>query len=72
MIIGSKQRLANIINDPQIELGEATIKRVNKSKTLGVVIDDHLTWNTQIDNITKKVIRATFRLQFSRKIFLVY
>jgi hypothetical protein len=46
IIIGTKQRLANIINDPQIELGEATIKRVNKSKTLGVVIDDHLTWNT--------------------------
>ena len=58
MIIGSKQRLANIINDPQMELGEATIKRVNKSKTLGAVIDDHLTWNTQIDNITKKVSKG--------------
>ena len=58
MIIGSKQRLANIINDPQIELGEATIKQVNKSKTLGVVIDDHLTWNTQIDNIAKKVSKG--------------
>ena len=56
-IIGSKQRLANI-NDPQIELGEATIKRVNKSKTLGVVIYDNLTWNTQIDNITKKVSKG--------------
>ena len=58
MKIGSKQRLANIINDPQIELGEAAIKRVNKSKTLGVVIDDHLTWNAQIDNITKKVSKG--------------
>ena len=34
------------------------INRVNKSKTLGVVIDDHLTWNTQIDNITKKVSKG--------------
>ena len=50
--------IANIINDPQIELGEATIKQVNKSKTLGVVIDDHLTWNTQIDNIAKKVSKG--------------
>jgi hypothetical protein len=56
MIIGSKQRLANI-NDPQIELGEATIKQVNKSKTLGVVIHDNLTWNTQID-ITKNVSKG--------------
>jgi hypothetical protein len=63
MIIGSKQRLGNIINDPQIELGEATIKRVNKSKTLGVVIDDHLTWNTQIDNITKKVSKGICMLR---------
>ena len=38
------------------------INRVNKSKTLGVVIDNHLTWNTQIDNITKKV--SILPLQF--------
>ena len=34
MIIGSKQRLTNIVNDPKIGLGEAEIKRVDKSKTL--------------------------------------
>ena len=43
MIIGSKQRLSNITNDPKFELGEAEIKRVDKSKTLGVTIDEHLT-----------------------------
>ena len=60
MIIGSKQRLANI-NDPQIELGEATIKRVNKSKTLGVVIYDNLTWYIVIyDNLTSIISRKKF------------
>ena len=57
MIIGSIQRPASIINDPQIPLGEESIQRVNKSKTLGVVIDDHLMWNAQIDNVTKKFLR---------------
>ena len=31
MIIGSKQRLTNIANDPKIVLGEAEIKCVDKS-----------------------------------------
>ena len=39
MIIGSPKRISNIITDPKIELGESVIKRVNKSKTLGIIID---------------------------------
>ena len=57
-IIGSKQRLTNITNDPKIELGEAEIKRVDKSKTLGVIIDEHLTWKNQVDSIRKKVSKG--------------
>ena len=54
MIIGSKQRLTNITNEPKSELGEAEIKRVDKSKTLGVIIDEQLTWKNQVDSIKKK------------------
>jgi hypothetical protein len=36
MIIGSRQRISNFVTDPKIELGESVIKRVHKSKTLGV------------------------------------
>ena len=39
MIIGSRQRISNIITDPKIELGESVIKRVNKSKTIGIIIE---------------------------------
>ena len=42
MIIGSRQRISNLVTDPKIELGESVIKRVHKSKTLGVIIDEHL------------------------------
>ena len=63
MIIGSKQRLTNITNDPKIELGEAEIKRVDKSKTLGVIIDEHLTWKNQVDSIRKKVSKGIAMLR---------
>ena len=63
MIIGSKQRLTNITNDPKIELGEAEIKRVEKSKTLGVIIDEHLTWKNQVDSIRKKVSKGIAMLR---------
>ena len=45
MIIGSRQRISNLVTDPEIELGESVIKRVHKSKNLGVIIDEHLLWN---------------------------
>ena len=57
MIIGSQQCISNIITDPKIELGESVIKRVNKSKTLGIIIDEHLSWNDQIQNVVSKVFR---------------
>ena len=48
MTIGSRQRISNIITDSKIELGESVIKRINKSKTLGIISDEHLSWNDQI------------------------
>ena len=68
MIIGSKQRLINITNDPKIELGEAEIKRVDKSKTLGVTIDEHLTWkNQEKSSIKKKVSKGIAMLRRMRE-----
>ena len=58
MIIGSKQPLTNIVSGPKIELGEAEIKRVDKSNALGVIIDEHLTWKNRVDSIKKKVSKG--------------
>jgi hypothetical protein len=38
MIVGSRQRISNILTDPIVKLGDSTIKRVNKSKTLGSLL----------------------------------
>ena len=55
MIIGSRQRISNLVlTDHKIELGESVIKRVHKSKTLGVIIDEHLLWNHQIQKLQKE------------------
>ena len=68
MIIGSKQRLTIIVNDPKIELGEAEIKRADKSKTLGVITDKHLSWENQIDSIKKKGSKGIAMLRRNERI----
>ena len=52
MIIGSQQHISNIITDPKIELGKSVIKRVNKSKTLGTIIDEQKLQNRAARIIT--------------------
>jgi hypothetical protein len=68
MIIGSRQKLSKIINEPDIHVGETTIKRVSYSKTLGVVIDEHLTWQRQIENIQTKISKGIGMLRRIKKI----
>ena len=58
MIAGSRQRIDKIENDPDIRLGNDNIKRVKETKTLGIIIDDQLKWNTHINNVVAKVSRA--------------
>ena len=65
MIIGSRQKLSKIINEPEIHVGETTIKRVSYSKTLGVAIDKHLTWQRQIENIQTKISKGIGMLRRS-------
>ena len=68
MVIGSRQRLSKISNELEIHVGETTIKRVSYAKTLGVVTDDHLTWERQIDNIQTKISKGIGMLRRMKKI----
>ena len=49
-----RQRLTQLPTNPKIAVGGSTIKSVNKTKTLGIIIDKHLAWNNQIKNIVSK------------------
>ena len=42
MLIGSKKRLSQLISDQTINVGDFNIKRVKKTKSLGLCIDESL------------------------------
>ena len=56
MVIGSRQRLATFDGHRiNVFVGNDRIERVNSSKSLGLKIDENLTWKRHIDEISKKV-----------------
>ena len=56
MLIASRQKLQSLSSDPPVlEMNGERISQVHSSKSLGVIIDEHLSWNTHIDNLAKKV-----------------
>ena len=55
VIIGSHQIKKRCNSDCLIKIGNMPIKRVSASKSLRVMIDENLTWHSQVDLITKKV-----------------
>ena len=57
-----------MLNEPEIHVGETTIKRVRSFKTLGVVIDEHLTWERQIENIQTKISKGIGLLRRMKKL----
>ena len=67
MIIGSRQRLDKIENDPEIKLWGVNIKRVKHTKTLGIFVDEQLQWKNQIESIITKVSRGIGMLRRIKK-----
>lgn len=55
MLIGTRQKLKNILEDPKVGIGDNGLKRVTATNSLGVLIDENLCWDEQVDNISKKV-----------------
>ena len=66
MVIGSHKRLHQTQSDPPITLGDNLIKIVKVTRSLGLMIDETLTWDVQVTLITKKVnkgLNVTWRLR---------
>ena len=56
MVIGSRQRLATHANlDLDVFVDNKRISRVSSSESLGLTMDESLTWSKLIDNISKKI-----------------
>ena len=58
MVIGSQQRLSKITSDSEISIGPQNINRVKHTKTLGVLVDENISWKNHIDAACKKISKA--------------
>ena len=66
MLIGSRQRLRSFVHSPSLKIGRAQTSQVPSTKSLGIYIDENLTWNVHIENLSKKIasgIGALKRIQ---------
>ena len=56
MLIGSRQRLISTLSDnPSFEINGIPLDRVSKTKSLGVLLDENLTWSSHINKMTKRI-----------------
>ena len=58
VIVGYRQRLNNVNNDPDLKLGGSRMTTVKETKTLGVTVDDQLKWKFHVNNIVSKVSKG--------------
>ena len=54
MLIVSRQKLSQVKSDPDLHIGFDGISRVSSTKTLGVLVDENITWGNHIDYVAKK------------------
>ena len=54
MLIGSRQKLNSLSVLPDLEINGTQFNRVDFTKSLGVLIDENLTWSNHINAISKK------------------
>ena len=55
MLIGSRQRLCTFRSTPYLSINGNPIKQVFQAKSLGVTIDENLSWNEHIKEISRKI-----------------
>jgi hypothetical protein len=58
MIIGTRQKLSNLSQSVSVFIDGKVLKEVESKKTLGVLVDKHMCWHKQIDNISKKALEG--------------
>jgi ribonuclease P/MRP protein subunit RPP40 len=64
ILIASRQRLATLDNhNLTVNINGNNIKKVDKCKHLGVIIDKHLTWNDNIEYTRKQALKGLHMLK---------
>ena len=70
MIIDNSRRRKKGESLPQLFIDREKIKRVDKTKYLGVVADDTLGWEEQYESVKKKVARGLAAMKKLKGILL--
>ena len=68
MVVGHKRQTNSISEPIEIKINQEPIKRVQKVKYLGTMVDEKLTWNEQYKKIKSKIKSALSFLQKVRNI----
>ena len=55
LLIGSKQRLLNFTAKPTASINQFPIKQVSTVRSLGVHIDENLTWECHVNELSKRI-----------------
>ena len=55
MLIGSRQRLSTLSDTLELSIDNVPIEQVFSVKSLGMYIDENLTWHSHIDKLCKKI-----------------
>jgi hypothetical protein len=67
MLIRSRQRISTFNSSPSLTINYVPIKQISHTKSLGVHIDDNLTWNVHIEKLCKKVDSGIGALKLIRQ-----
>ena len=51
MLIGPRQRLSTLSDALELSIGNVPIEQVSSVKSLGIYIDENLTWHSHIDKL---------------------
>jgi len=55
MLIGSRQRLSTLSDTLKLSIDNVPIEQVSSVKSLGVCINENLTWHSHTDKLCKKI-----------------
>ena len=58
MLIGTDHKPSNLDHEPVLILNHNILKRVSKSKILGLIYDEHLRWNDHVNELIEKITQA--------------
>ena len=67
MLVGSRQRLQQSLNNSEIVIGNHIIQQVSSKKVLGVIIDEQLKWKEHNDAQCKKISQSIALLRRAKQ-----